>query len=517
MTLGRRLRLFLLAALAAVVLSACEIAVDVDVAVDEDGSGNVEVVVTLDEEAVLRGPEDLDTILRTSDLVDNGWEVEDPAPDDDDGLRFVARKAFNNEQQLQTVLSEIAGDDMFRDFRLERTSEFALKEYRLDGEIDLRSGVSLFNDPEVTTLLNGNPFGKPVEDYLAGQTLDDAVPVRVRVSLPGNSEEGFRSEATFQPRFDDDEPTPVVLSTVDENFVAILLRWIGFATLALFALAAVLGLLGFFLDFRARRNAPRIRTPEPMASRVPSAPGIGAVRPMQQPQHAPRQQRAVAPVPQQQGPAGAAPSAGGGRQLRMVVFEPLGVLYDLRTSPRSTFVGYARDKGSDLSGDELSELYSRVIRGALSTEMLWDECGLGGEDPVALDRGYIDNFRPRAGAAEFLREMRRRQMPLAVLTDDAVEWSTMRRERDNLGSIEPWMISGSVGAAKPDPGLYEALRRSLGQPYQGCLFIDVVEDHLDAAKTLGMQTAYMTSNAVRSEQRPNHPIVTNFSDFFRRR
>ena len=60
------------------------------------------------------------------------------------------------------------------------------------------------------------------------------------------------------------------------------------------------------------------------------------------------------------------------------------------------------------------------------------------------------------------------------------------------------------------------MRRTLNNSYEGCLCIDSVADHLDAAVTLGMQTAYMTSGRPSEKRRPNHPVVASFSDFFRR-
>lgn len=487
-------------------LTACEVRVDVDIDVDDDGGGLVTVLVALDEDAVANGPEDLSAVLRTGDLTTTGWAIDGPT-EDDGKATIAAKKRFADADQLQQVLDEITGPGgMFEDFRLERNSEFALDEYRLTGSINLGDGVDLFNDPATTLLLSGNPLGKPVEEYLDGLSFDDAVPVTVRVSLPGEGDEGSRSNATFQPRFDDEQPTAIALTTVDDDFIARLLRWVGFAALGLFILATVLGMLGFFLEYQARRRGPKVRAPEPMAARVPVAAGAqgGGLR---------AQPVTPRPAPGYSGRT-AAPQPN--RQLRVVILDPLGVLYELPDDPALMAVATVRRHGSSAGVDEILGHHQQLILGRISTEEFWNECGVY-EDTDVLNLDHISQFRPRAGAAEFLREMRRRQMPVTALSNDATEWSQLLRERDNLAMVEPWLVSGEIGACKPDPGLYEAMRRTLGAPYEGCLFIDTVADHLDAGKTLGMQTAYMTTGRPSESDRPNHPVINSFSDFFRRR
>lgn len=505
----RRLGWFVACLLGLLVATACEVSVDVDIDVEDDASGIVGVTVSLDEEAVARGPDDLAATLRTQDLIDNGWTFDGFEEDDDGGVVIAASKAFGDEDQLQRVLDEITGrGGIFQNFRINRTSEFATRTYELTGRIDLSGGIELFNDAETTALLGGNPLGRPLEGYTRSQSLAESVPLQVDVSLPGEGEQGSRSEATYQPRFDDEGPTRVSLATVQDNFLARLLRWIGMAALALFALALLLGILGMYLDYRARKRGPG--PPTPLATRVPAAPQAAA--PFRGQPVAPR----PAPAPVAAAPA-AGPAPGASRsQLRQVILDPLGVLYDLPDDPASLAVATARRFGSSADYDVIIANHRDLILGRMSTADFWHECGVT-EDAATVDQDHLAQFRPRTGAADFLREMSRRQMPVAALTNDAVEWSLALQERDNLSMVAPWMVSGQVGAVKPDPGLYEAMRRTLGTSYEGCLCIDSVADHLDAAVTLGMQAAYMTSGRASEKRRPNHPVVASFSDFFRRR
>lgn len=533
-TVTSRARFRILAAflLCIVLLSSCEIAVDIGIDVEDDGSGNVAVNVRADEDAVADGPSNLEDMLRLQDLEDAGWVI--TGPEEDQGeISVRAEKGFSRPDQLQGVLDEITGvNGMFSNFELTSESEFAQSEFAIVGDIDLGQREDLFNDDEITELLDGNPLGKPLADYLPdGQTLDDVVPITVSVRLPGEGAENSRSEATFSPQFADAAPTRVQLSTVNDIFIARVLRWVGFALAGLCALSAVLALLGFFLDRRAMR---RPQTPPSVATRVPARPGMApyqapvaapqpvpghysAVPPLQARPAAPSPQRSQA-APQHAGgthPQAAVSAGSPGSQLRHVIVDPLGVLYRLPSSPEDMMLTFVREQGSDIDAGEVVDNYLEVTFGRMTTAEFWEAVEVEG-DVDELNTEWIGRFRPRSGAADFLREMRRRQLPVSVLSNDGEEWSTMLQQRDNLGVVSPWIASGAIGARKPDPGLYDALRRELKSSYERCLFIDTVVDDLDAGRTLGMQTAFMPSGR-EVPDRPNHPVVKDFSDFFKRR
>lgn len=486
-------------ALLAILLASCEVALDVDINVESRGSGTVQVTVTLDEEAAERVP-NLEAELRTADLERVGWSIDGPDLDDNSVI-VTARKRFDSAVELQTVLSEITGPDgMFQDFRLDQDAAFAERRYELTGVIDLRQGEELFGDDELLELLDGNVFAEPLEDLLDGVSLDTALPVRVSANLPGEGEGSSASEAVWSPRFDDDEQTRVSLTTVEDQFLARLLRWVGVAAGALFGLSVVLGLAGWYLESRAKAQRPKVRTPAPMATRVPGAPGAAAAA------------AAANPMPSR---ASASATTAGDRQMRLVVLDPIGVLYQVGNQPTDLLTSFVMNSGSSMKPNEIEELHRNVTAGRMTTADFWEQCGVEG-DPEELDASYLSAIEPRPGSGEFLREMLRREMPVACLTNDASGWSHALRERDNLAMIEPWIISAEAGVRKPDPAIYEALRRETGVPYEGWLLIDADLDNLDTAKTLGIATAHFANQRASPHDRPAHPVVTTFSDFFRR-
>ena len=138
--------LFLLAG--AFVVAACQAEVDVNVTVNEDGSGIVETATTLDEEAsaaLLDLETDADG-LPLSDLLRSGWNVSPPERAADGSTVVTASKEFGNTAQFAEVMEEITGEDgVFRNFRLVRTKTFARVGYRVSGTIDTNDGLDSFS------------------------------------------------------------------------------------------------------------------------------------------------------------------------------------------------------------------------------------------------------------------------------------------------------------------------------------------------------------------------------------
>lgn len=483
------IRLRLLACIAAFVVlaTACQVELDVAINVESDGAGEVELTVTLDDEAARKIP-NLEDDLRVDDLRAADWDIssfEEIDRDEETWTEITATKRFSSPEQLQEVLDEITGSSgMFNGFTIRQESDFAERRYSVDGEVDLRRGLALFSDQQLTFLLGGEEFGRPIDEFLEGRSPDEAISVDVEVTVPGEGDGGSGSRVLESPEFADPEPTTIALRSIDDVFAARVLRWVAMAGFALFGLSVVLGLLAFFLERRARKKRG-VGTPGSVASRVPGMEGAGA-------------------------------AGGPQRQMRMVCLDPLGVLYNVGPDPGDLLVSFIRSRGSNASRSKIDELHAKAMLGRISTAELWEGVNVQGAADD-LDAAYIELIEPRNGAAEFLREMRRREVPVTCVTNDVSAWSRRLRERDNLAMIWPWIISADVGVQKPDTGIYEALRRESGVPYESCLLIDNNADHLDTAKTLGMSTAFFTTKRPPAGKRPSHPIVTSFADFFRSR
>lgn len=483
----RRRRLVALIAAVLVLLTACDIQLEVEIDVDEDGSGTVTAGVGLDPDARSRLPSPGD-VLVTTDLEQAGWDVRPPQILGD-GLEWVqAEKDFANPAELQAVLDELFGPDsaVFTNWEVITDTSRTEETFEVVGRVDLSDGVELFSDPELQQLLEQPPLGVDLGAIEAdlGEPVEDMVSGRVVVRLPGGDEQRF-DVPLGQSR-------DVVASSVSENRVAQLLGWVATALLVLFLLSLVLAGINVLLDRRFARNRP-IRRPQRVADRVP--------------QRAAAAGGAPASAPQQSQPRS---------PLQLIVLDAHDVLFRLPADPMAALLPFIREHGGTATDEEISEYHRQATLGRLHVAGFWTATGVAG-DPAELDAQFLSKVRMRQGAKEFLREMHRRGVPVAVITNDLAEWSYRLRDLHGMAGVAPWIVSSEIGVRKPDPAAYEALRRITGVPYHSMLLVDGQIPSLDTARTLGMMTTWFTDEKPSADAKPGHPVVTRFAEFFRRR
>jgi hypothetical protein len=223
----------------AVLGSACEVRTTVDVTVEEDGSGTVEVAVGLDAEAMERlpdldgdgasGPADMAALVRTDDLAAAGWQVGEPGAGPDDLTWIRVSKSFGTPGEADAVMAELTGaDGPLRQFHLQRSRGFGSTRFELTGVVDLSGGLEAFGDAGLAEVLDGEPLGEDVAEIEAdlGRPLAEAFRLDVTVDLPGAPAAGRLS-----PRLGDDAQELAATSTVRS-----------FPVLALAGLSALSGL-----------------------------------------------------------------------------------------------------------------------------------------------------------------------------------------------------------------------------------------------------------------------------------
>lgn len=455
-------------------LTACQVDIEVGIGFNEDGSGLVTVDVALDQEAVALAP-DITSLVLIDDIEDpaSGWSYNDPRIDNQGRTSFSASKPFGSPEQLESVLAEIFGsEEVFRDFTFERATSFAQTDYRVTGVVDLSGGMDLFTDPRLTERLGGEPLGQPIpnlEDALAGVT------VRLVLDLPVGAEQ----EETLELG---QGAVSIEMTAQEESGTAVTLRWVAWAAFALLGLSVLIAVAGYLLD---RRN--RSRSIDPTISQEPLVRSTSSA--------------AVEP------PA---------RRLRLVVLNPLGVLFEPADEPSQLLADFAAERGSEVDAETAEQIHQQAVLGRITPAELWTGLGLE-DDPAELTEQYLDQYTVRSGARDFVAEMVRRELPVACLTNDIASWSSALRDRLQITGVDTWIVSSEVGVCMPAPGIYEALRRTTAVSYENALLVDVRAEHLDAANALGMSTALLADSWPQGGEAPGHAVVTSFSDFFRRR
>ena len=75
----------------------------------------------------------------------------------------------------------------------------------------------------------------------------------------------------------------------------------------------------------------------------------------------------------------------------------------------------------------------------------------------------------------------------------------LRHELGYEDHFDPMIISGEVGAAKPDPAFFRHAIEQIGLPAGQILFVDDVQANVDSARTVGLVAELFTQHGGRAE------------------
>ena len=525
---GRRSRgggWYLLLLTMLVTASACQAHLDVVVTVHEDGSGIVDTTTTLDADTAAGLLELDESGLLIGDLARAGWVLSAPVEEADGSLVVTAYKEFGTPSQFSEIMKELTTDaGPFRDFRLTRVKSFAQVDYELTGTIDTSGDLDSFGD---TALVDD--LGRPVSAIAARYGANEEhVHFRLEVVLPGeiqsesptglmDSEVGqLRSEWTAS--LADDRVIPVTLSSATTEVSALVLRGIAVVA-ALLALLAVLaqvlrvlipesrrptlrrsGSRGAGRSGRAGRSTRGAKgTRAGGGGRGTGAGGAGggaAGKKDEQPGAESGEADGAAPDEDESG-------------YRVVAMDAMGVLYREGNDIQALLVPFARERGSSASEEEIVARARTLSLGRMTTDQFWAAIGVTG-DPTELDTAYLALHQLTPGVIKFLRTQRDQGIRNACISNDAAAWSArLRAQHDLEGLIDPWVISGAIGVRKPDPSIFEALRRMTGEAAAAIQIIDDDLDLLDAARELGFGTAWFAPEGTPEAAR-EHLLIRRF-------
>ncbi len=488
---------FFLLLLGMVAISACQADFDVMVTVEEDGSGIVETITTLDREAS-EALLDLDLEaagLPLADLAQSGWNVSRPERSADGSTVVTASKEFGTTSQFSEVMAELTGDDgVLRNFRLTRTKTFAQVDYEIEGTIDTTEGLEGFGDDALRRAL-GQSLVEIAEGYGAGE---EDVRLSVDLALPGEIQgepppealdtNGTTPQAVWNVQLERPEVTSVRLASATREVSALVLRGIAVVAGVLACLVVFAQLLRILLPDRRRRSnrrrPPRNRPPEPKAPETVAAADAGNEDP-------------------------SSTAEAGEARPRVVALDGLGVLYGRGDGMSRALIPFARERASRVTDDEI-EAKSRLLElGRITTGEFWSSIGVDG-DPGQIDADYLAQLQLTPGVVKYLRSLRDKEVRIACIANEPTEWASRLRVSHSLdGLIDPWVISGAVGVRKPDRSIFEVLRRTTGEQPGSILVVDDDLDVLDGARELGFATAWFSADATKELAR-DHGIIRNF-------
>jgi len=103
-------------------------------------------------------------------------------------------------------------------------------------------------------------------------------------------------------------------------------------------------------------------------------------------------------------------------------------------------------------------------------------------------------------------------MQLWCLSNDVSEWSRKLRQRFGLDRyFQRFVISGDVGARKPDPAIYQFLLDQAGIGPSEAIFVDDRLRNVKAADAMGI-TSILFNPTPQETQGHEYRIVRNFAE-----
>jgi hypothetical protein len=227
---------------------------DVEIDVNDNGSGSVTVRIGLDDDAVRRAPDFADS-LRTSDLASHGWTVTGPVKDTSGFTMVTASKPFADPDEANAIFKELTSDaGPFTGFTLTRSRSFAHTDFTFTGQVQFgRQGLESFGDSDLASQLDGEPLGQDITaiEKQIDEIQDNAFPITLTVRLPGsvdsNAPGQFANGARWQLKLS--EPNPVTLDAKSRST-----RWLSIVGAGVAVVAAVLLLIVLVLTAVRRRR-----------------------------------------------------------------------------------------------------------------------------------------------------------------------------------------------------------------------------------------------------------------------
>ena len=162
-------------------------------------------------------------------------------------------------------------------------------------------------------------------------------------------------------------------------------------------------------------------------------------------------------------------------------------------------LGKAMQRVAEKSGGEYPLF--RLERGEISEREFLGSIEAELDGYVRLDslrETYFANLRPNRPMIDYMRELRGRELRMAILTNNVREWEPhWRAKLPELDEIFEIVVdSAFVGMRKPDPRIYELTVERLGDGLTAgeCAFVDDNEVNVAAAAELGMSGVHFTGN-----------------------
>lgn len=172
-------------------------------------------------------------------------------------------------------------------------------------------------------------------------------------------------------------------------------------------------------------------------------------------------------------------------KTKVVILDAMGVMYSIGDDVKDLLFPFIVEKGGISDINKITNLYIAASLGNITAVEFWQSIGVAPD----LEDEYLQRHRLTDGLIEFLEAVNSRGGEVWCLSNDLSEWSRKLRDRFKLERyLRGFVVSGDVGARKPDHAIFEYLIRRLDVDAGNALFVDDNPKNLDSATDLGFKT-----------------------------
>lgn len=170
------------ALVAVLVLTGCQLGVDVGVTVNADGTGEVAVTAVVDSEVVAQAP-GLAGALQLADATTAGWAVDAPTATEDGGLSVTLTHPFTSVEEASSLLNSLGPP--FTGITIGHVVTDDDVTVTVAGSLTLPGGTfDAFADAELLAAVGSVPFAAQLS--AAGATPASSMTVELALHLPGD-------------------------------------------------------------------------------------------------------------------------------------------------------------------------------------------------------------------------------------------------------------------------------------------------------------------------------------------
>lgn len=132
------------------------------------------------------------------------------------------------------------------------------------------------------------------------------------------------------------------------------------------------------------------------------------------------------------------------------------------------------------------DFFPALQRGEIDEAEFWAKAAGHPVSIEALGAAWKRHFRPIQGMIDLARDLRRRGVKTAILSNTEMSHVARMRGMDILSGFEPKGFSCEMGLIKPDAAAYRWALDRLETPPEQVAFIDDRRENIDAALRLGI-------------------------------